>query len=203
MWFGDMTFDPVSGAIVSKVLKDIEQELFEADWAEAKTRLGREPAVNELSRTPAQRRADAMVDMASKASTSPADGRRPEPLFSVFVGYETFEGMLSELADGTVIPPGSLLPWIDQAWIERIVMDGPSRVVDVGVTQRLFTGATRRAIQIRDRECFEELCDLTADNCQIDHIIPYAAGGPTTQDNGRVACGKHNRARHKHLRPDP
>ena len=127
----------------------------------------------------------------------PAGSRLPEPLFSVFVDYKTLYGMISELADGTFVTPGSLLRYLDKAWIERVVFGGPSRVIDVGVRRRLFTGATRRAVQLRDRECFHEFCDNPADSCQVDHIEPYAAGGPTTQDNGRAACAFHNRNRER------
>jgi hypothetical protein len=197
MWFGEIVLDPIGGTIVSGELRRIEQELFFADWAEARTRLGREPCIFELSRTPAQRRADALVEMATRSRTAPADGRRPEPLFCAYVGYETLAGRICELADGTVISPGSLVPWLDAAWIERVVFEPPSRVIDVGVQRRLFEGATRRAVELRDRECFHPSCDERADDCQVDHIEPYSWGGPTTQDNGRLACGFHNRARHR------
>jgi hypothetical protein len=86
LWFGRSTFDPVSGTIVAETLHLIEHELFEADWAAAKQRLGREPLAMELGRTPAQRRADAQVEMAIRARTAPRDGRRPAPLFTVVVG---------------------------------------------------------------------------------------------------------------------
>ena len=102
MWFGKMTLDPISGEIVNTTLQLIERELFEADWAAAKERLGREPTILELERTPAQRRADALVEMATRARTAPADGRRPAPLFNVLVGYETFAGPLLELFNRTV-----------------------------------------------------------------------------------------------------
>jgi hypothetical protein len=71
MWMGKMTFDPVNGTIVNNELKRIEQQLFDADWAEAA----------DLRRTPAQRRADALVEMAIRSRTAPVDGRPPEPLF--------------------------------------------------------------------------------------------------------------------------
>ena len=197
MWVGDFLLDPIRGTIVSNGMRGIEAELFDTDWAEARARLGRDPRIDELARTGKQRRADALVDMAQRAMTAPADGRRPEPLFSVLVGYETFAGRVCELADGTVITPGTLTDWLDQAWIERIVFDSPSRVIDVGVQRRIFTGATRRAVIIRDRECFDDTCDLPAEHAQVDHIIPWSAGGPTTQANGRAACGFHNRERHR------
>ncbi len=143
------------------------------------------------------RYAASVVEMARRAGTAEPDGRRPEPLFSVLVGYETFAGPICELANGTVVTPGALADWLDEAWVERVVFDGPSRVIDVGAHRRLFTGATRRAVQIRDRECFHELCDQPAETCHIDHIQPWAAGGATTTNNARPACPHHNRARHR------
>jgi Domain of unknown function (DUF222) len=200
MWLGGMTFDPVSGAIVSGELERLERELFEADWAKARDELGRDPRVDELCRTSAQRRADALVEMATRSRAMPADGRRPEPLFSVLVGYETLHGRVCELAQGIALTPGSLIPWLEQADIERAVFT-PGGRVEVGITSRFFTGATRRAIELRDRECTHPFCDLPADACQIDHILPYTEGGLTTQENGRVLCGFHNRLRNQ--RPPP
>ena len=195
VWFADGTFDPIAGEIVAAELRRIEDELFAVDWAEAKARAGEEVRAPDLRRTPAQRRADALVEMATRSATACADGRRPEPLFTVHVGYETFAGPLCELANGTMVSPGSLVPWLDSAWVERVVFESPSRVIDVGVHRRLFSGATRRAIEVRDRECFDPTCDAPAERCQIDHVRPWAEGGLTTQANGRPACAFHNRRR--------
>ena len=197
MFFGGMTLDPITGEVVSNEWARREKELFETDWAEAKQRLGDKVTLADLRRTPGQRRADALAEMARRSATVPAGGRQPEPLFTVLVDYETFAGRICELANGTVISPGSLVDWLDRSWIERIVFDGPSRVIDVGVTQRLFTGATRRAIEVRDRQCFHEFCEEPASRCQVDHIEPWSAGGPTTSKNGRMACGFHNRGRNR------
>ncbi len=201
-WALNGLFDPVNGSIVAEVLNKLDDELFEADWARAKARVGEGARVSDLDRAPAQRRADALVEMARRAMAMPAGARLPEPLFSVLVGYETFAGRICELANATVVAPGALVGWLDRAWVERVVFDGPSRVTDVGVRQRLFTGATRRAVEQRDRECFHETCDVPAQDCEVDHIVPWSEGGPTTQANGRVACGFHNRERHK-PRPPP
>ena len=77
------------------------------------------------------------------------------------------------------------------------MFDSPSRVIDVGVHQRLFSGATRRAVEVRERECFDEYCDVPSADCEIDHIQPYSEGGLTVQANGRPACAFHNRQRHR------
>jgi hypothetical protein len=200
-YFTDGYFDPISGTIIYEELARLEAELFQADWAEARERLGTDPTVLDLRRTSAQRRADALTEMAIRSRTAPADGRRPEPLFSVLVDYETFAGRICELANRTVVSPGSLVPWLDQAWLERVVFGSPSRVIDVGVQRRLFEGATRRAVQVRDQECFHPSCEEPAQDCQVDHIEPWSWGGKTVQDNGRPACPHHNRARHRRSEP--
>ena len=200
MWLGRITLDPVSGAIVSGELERLERELFEADWAAARLELGREPTSAELGRSARQRRGDALVEMAARSRTAPRDGRRPAPLFSVFVGYETMHGRICELAQGTALSPGELVPWLDGAYLERAVF-GPERRVEISAAARLFTGATRRAIELRDRQCAHLYCDMPASACEVDHIVAYAAGGPTTQENGRLLCGFHNRLRNQ--RPPP
>jgi hypothetical protein len=199
LWLGKMTLDPISGAIVADELSRLEHDLFETDWAQAKEALGKDPTGADLARTPGQRRADALVEMATRSRSTPADARRPAPLFSVLVGYETMHGRVCELARGTVIAPGALLPWLDEAYLERAVFT-PENRVEVSATARLFTGATRRAIELRDRECTHPYCD-GARRCDVDHIVPYGDGGPTTQENGRLLCGFHNRLRTQ--RPPP
>jgi hypothetical protein len=200
MYLGKMTFDPISGEIVFSELARLEQEMFDADWAKAKAELEREPRINELWRTPSQRRADAVVEMATRSKTAPADGRRPEPLFTVLIDYPTLYGRISELSNGLVLSPGTLLTYLDSAWFERVVF-APGKRAECSPLSRFFTGATRRAIEIRDRECTHEFCEETVDGCQIDHIVPYSKGGPTIQENGRVLCGFHNRLRNQGLDP--
>jgi hypothetical protein len=200
-WLGHITLDPLSGSIVADELRRIETALFEEDWNEAAERLGRSPAACELARTPAHRRADALVEMATRSLACPKGARRPPPLFTVLVDYPTVSGRMCELANGTVVTPGSLVHWLTEADVERAVFTPPNRV-EVGATARFFTGATRRAIEIRDRECTHPLCDELAQYSQVDHILEWRNGGLTTQDNGRLLCPKHNLERN-HQRPPP
>jgi hypothetical protein len=201
MYLGKMTFDSISGVIVANELERLEKDLFTADWEQAKAELGTDPKVSQLCRTSAQRRADAMVEMATRSGVAPADGRRPAPLFSVLVGYETLAGPILELANKIVLTPGSLLPWLEEADIERAVFE-PGGRVEVSATARFFTGGLRRAIELRDRECQHPSCDVPSHLCQCDHVVPYSEGGLTNQENGRMLCGFHNRARN-HERPPP
>ena len=194
MFLGRITLDPIAGTIVANELERLELAHFDADRAEARERLGREPTIDELERTPGQRRADALVEMARRSRTAPADGRRPVPLFTVFVGYETLHGRICELAQGIPVAPGSMIPWLEDAEIERAVFT-PGNRVEIGVAARFFTGATRRGVELRDRQCVHPYCDRPAYLCEVDHIVPWSQGGATTQENGRLLCGFHNRLR--------
>jgi hypothetical protein len=202
----DGSLDPIGGTIVKTELERLEQQLFEADWAEARARVGDVATASDLRRTAEQRRADALVEMARRSAAKPADAREARILLTVLVGYETFAGRICQLADGTTVTPGqvaSLLPDrpapID---VERAVFGGPSRVLDVGSRQRLFTGATRRAVEVRDLECTKPSCDEPYHRCEVDHIQPYALDGPTIQDNGRLRCPRHHDGRRRE-RPPP
>lgn len=176
----DGDLDPIDGTIVDDELDHLAERIRLADLSAG------------IDRTPAQRRAAALVEMARRSATAPADGRRPRPLFTVLVGDRSLE-QLCELANGTVIPVPALVPHLRDACLESILFDGPSTVVSVSA-RRTFTGAVRRAVQVRDRHCqHPSQCDIPADRCDIDHIVPHARGGPTSQFNGRLECGPHNR----------
>ena len=152
--------------------------------------------LDELNRLMEQlRRADAIVEMAIRSRTATVGGLRPRPLLTILVGEATFADVC-ELATGTVVAPGQLVPLLSEADIERIVFDGPNRVIDVS-RKRRFTGAVRRAIEVRDRHCQHPSgCDEPASRCDVDHVIPHSHGGVTSEHNGRLRCWPHNRIDH-------
>jgi hypothetical protein len=192
----DAVFDKVGGAIWQNELDRLTDLLFKADWAEAKAMLGRDPYVHELERTPAQRRLDAMVLMATRSAAKPENAVEARVLLQVLVGYETFAGRICELADGTVLTPGQVVSVLDHADVQRVVFGSPSCVIDVGAKQRLFKGATRTAVQLRDLECRgDPSCDVRFPDCEVDHLQPNAWGGPTVQANGGLKCTWHHRQR--------
>lgn len=176
--------DPIGGAIVTDELERLEKEIYLADLKEG------------VSRTPAQRRARALVEMARRSRAMPPDGRMPKPLFTVVVGDHTAQ-QLCELANGTVVRPDELAEYFGSAMLETVLFDGPSTVLSVS-RRRSFTGAIRRAIEVRDRRCQHPSgCDEPATRCDVDHIKPYGLGGVTSQFNGRLLCSTHNRHANK------
>ena len=117
---------------------------------------------------------------------APADAKRPEPLFSVLVGYETLHGRICQLQDGAVLSPDSLFSWLDRAEFERIVFAhhrvecSPRRGSSPGPPE----GPSRCATSL----CQHEYCEEPAECCQIDHIVPYSHGGVTEQGNGQCCA---------------
>jgi hypothetical protein len=145
--------------------------------------------------------------MAVRSMTAPADGQRPAPLLTVMVDYPTLAGRVCQLAgSGTVIAPGDITALLgqDDTLIERVVFDGPNRVRDIS-SSRTFRGTLRRALEITHPRCDHPTCHVPAKHCQGDHIVPWSEGGETSQDNGRMGCGFHNRLwyRRPDLRPPP
>jgi hypothetical protein len=185
--------DPIGGEQVFVELCRIDQELFKADWAAAKAIHGEDTCLEHLARTPAQRRADALVEMAHRSAAKPADAVEPRPLLVAHLGDESLR-RVCELASGRVITPGRLVPLLDEADIQRIVYAGKSRrVTDLSERARFFTGPLRDAILLRDRHCQHPGCTVPAQDCQVDHVIPRSRGGLTTQENGQARCDHHNR----------
>ncbi len=180
---GDL--DPVRGQIFLQELTRLEREIYLADEEAG------------ITRSTSQRQAEALTVMATRSATAPADGRKPRPLFTVLLGDQSFRH-LCELANNTVLPPSHLGRWLAEADMETVLFDGPSTVISVS-QKRVFTGALRRAIEVRDRRCTHpSVCDVPVDKCDVDHIIPVAKDGPTSQFNGRMQCPTHNRNRAKH-----
>ena len=184
-WVLNGTLDPIPGRVVHDELSRLERAIADSDAAAGR------------NRTPAQRRAAALVEMARRSAHDPQSSRSARPLFTVLVGEQSFTH-LCELAEGTVVAPQQLVPWLGSADLETILFDGPHTVVSVSQKRR-FTGAVRRAIEVRDRRCTHPSdCDIPASRCDVDHIIPYSQHGPTSQFNGRLQCATHNRNQARH-----
>ena len=70
--------------------------------------------------------AAALVEMAVRATTVPAGGRRPEPLICILAGEATVE-RVCELASGVVIHPGLIVPHLDRSQVQTFIFDGADR----------------------------------------------------------------------------
>lgn len=218
----DGWLDPLGFEEFRSALDRIEAELFNKDLRDAQAEhIDNHSA--ELWRTPAQRRADALVEMARRATSVPEGAKAPEPLAIIHMDKPTFEaglnqtlgltlfdnapaetnrgpmttGRLCETDSGAVITPTQAVEQALRGHIRRLVYESPGVILDYGRSTRLFTGALRQAIQSRDRTCAHPGCDLPARLCEIDHITEWQHGGTTTHTNAATRCSYH----HRHHKP--
>lgn len=76
-------------------------------------------------------------------------------------------------------------------WLRRLFTSPDGRdLVAMDSRRRFFTGALRSLIELRDPTCRIPWCD--APTRQVDHVLPAAAGGPTSAANGLGLCQRHN-----------
>ena len=129
----DALFDPIGGTIFKNEHDRLERELFEADWKEARERFGDVATADDLRRTPAQRRLDAVVEMARRSVAMPADARQARVLLRSSSATRPSPGACASWQTAPSVTPGqvaALFPGLDID-AERVVFDGPSRVLDV------------------------------------------------------------------------
>ena len=171
----------------------------------------------ELQRSIDQRRADALlaVGQAALASQNAPEvaGARPQLIVRVNLadllnhpdhpdhhrlpGGGRGSGSPPTVDWGGVIGRETLSRLFDDCAITRIIVDGDGRPLDVGTTTRVWPAAIRKAITERDRGCRFDGCDRPPAWCDIDHIVPVEAHGPTAVDNGILLCRHHHRAKRR------
>ena len=79
----------------------------------------------------------------------------------------------------------------------RRVLGGRSVVLDLGRRTRFHTESQRLALTVRDRGCTAEGCDRPPGWCHAHHDeVPWADGGGTSVDRGRLLCAFHHGKAH-------
>ena len=155
-------------------------------------------------RSPAQRRADALITIAEIALGS---GQAEEtggikPHVTVVVDLETLEDRAGAPAAtygfGTISSPQWARRMCCDAGISRVITDGPCEILDSGRTTRTFSASQRRAIIVRDGHCSWPGCDMPAAWCDVHHREHWTDGGATSVANGVLACGRHHDRVHLH-----
>lgn len=172
------------------------------------------------TRSGATRQAHALMELVHAATDHmPGAGRGSitgNAKVVVTVDLETLVGAIGALGGalgrsiGPAQTPGAgMTPYgdlLDMTTVRRIACDAgiipavlgsDSEPLDVGREERLFTGRLRTAVVLRDRECSFPGCDRPPDWCEVHHLVPWWAGGPTTLDNGALLCERHHTIVHR------
>jgi hypothetical protein len=173
----------------------------------------------EDTRTGAQRRADALVDLVAKAAQIGAAGTVTgtglPPTLLVRVDLQTLIAMdpastkkattwngaprnpLAELDWGGPILAETLARIGCTAQLIRIVTDGKSRVLDLGQSKRLAQPAQKLALAARDNGCVFPGCERPPEWSDAHHVIPWIQGGATDIACLVNLCRFHHRLVHE------
>jgi hypothetical protein len=206
-WRLHALLDDVGGPELLEIFCWYVDREFDADWTEAKRRLGEGNVdVTALRRTEAQRRADGLLAMARAAAACPPDRSRPLPTVNFLLDEHTaaavadrrpldpdaYRSVVSRTDRGHQVNPSAIIGVSWWALIRRVVTDAAGVVIDLGRTRRLFAGHAREAVMLLEPTCIWPGCDQPHTWCHADHLTSWTTRGPTNPRNGAPLCARHN-----------
>jgi hypothetical protein len=151
--------------------------------------------------TSAQRRADALVELARHAlhHADLPDTRGERPYVTVTIDLPTLlSGTGAAELDFTgPIPAERARQLACDAGISRILVAGASQPLDVGRRTRTVPTQRRRALAARDGGCRFPGCDRPPAWCDAHHIRHWVDGGPTVLANLALLCRLHHTMLHQ------
>ena len=153
------------------------------------------------SRTPGQRRADALEEVCQLAlnTTELPDNGGDRPQVVVTTDFDVLTGQLTggRLDTGERLSPTAVRLLCCDALLLPAVLGTAGQVLDLGRERRLFTGPIRRALMLRDGGCAFPACDRPSRWCHGHHVIGWQDGGRTCLSNAVLLCGFHHRLIHQ------
>ncbi len=190
---------PEAGAVFTTALG----RLVDSDWRSTHTTSpdGSEPPPDD--RTLGQRRADALIAMADRATSTigrEAEYPAPVPQLLVNVDYESLvsqAGRADELGARVPLTGEAARRLACDAGISRHITKGRSVTLDKGRTVRVATPAQREAIHARDGGCTFPTCDAPVSWVRIHHVIPWQMNGETNPDDLTSVCDHDHHLAHE------
>lgn len=158
-----------------------------------------------VTTTAAQRRADALLEMALQAATAgEAGGVLKAPSVTATVRVDDLADLpedsgevVGETEHGHPVPAVTARRWLCDCRLGRVVFGPASTPVDLGVSARLASPAQRRALAARDRGCVFPGCDRHAGWTSAHHLVHWVDGGATDLHNLVLLCTFHHHRVHE------
>jgi hypothetical protein len=152
------------------------------------------------ARSASQRRADALVTIASQALAGPdPEHGRPRVNLDAVMTIQLpdrepvdLAELRCELEHVGPVPRVTMERVACDCAVGRVLMNGRSEVLDLGRHTRLVTKAQRRALVHRDRHCAFPGCQRPPRWCDAHHLTPWQHGGATDLDNLVLLCRRHH-----------
>ncbi|HEX3623747.1 MAG TPA: DUF222 domain-containing protein [Acidimicrobiales bacterium] len=181
-WVLEGSLDPEAGAVVSTALRLATPEQADA------------------SRTPATRRADALIDVCRffLDHQHTRTGGRNRPHLNVVVDLEELESRRGgQVVDGPRLDGRAVSRLFCDSAVHRVVMSGRSAILDYGTASRTIPTPLWNALVIRDEHCRFPDCDRPSVWCEGHHVVWVTEGGPTELANLALLCSRHHHVLHQ------
>ncbi len=155
------------------------------------------------TRTPAQCRADALVEVCRRHLDGGPGATSRRPQVTVTVPWDSLRrgsGVVDTEAGPITVEAVRRLAC--DAALSRVITSRDGSPTEAGEARRVIPPALRRALEARDQGCTHPGCDVPARWCDAHHIVHWADGGKTQLANLRLYCRAHHRQAHNH-QPHP
>ena len=172
-------------------------------------------------RSPARRKADALLTIIGRGVSSPGDAPKTDKA-QVLVTI-SLQALLGDLglgeamascrsssafgpaaggagrghaggvtATGEVLAPSVVRKMACDGGIIPVVLGGDGEVLDLGRTTRFFTPAQKKALWLRDDGCTFPGCTMPAQWTDAHHLDWWSRGGRTDLDRAALLCERHH-----------
>jgi hypothetical protein len=158
-----------------------------------------EPAALDPSdtRTPAQRQADALVEICRRHQMGDGKPSRRTPQVLVTIPWSTLQsgkGIVD--TEAGPITGHTVRRLTCDCTVSRVLLDSDSVPIEMGRATRLVPDSLRRLLELRDRGCTYPGCDRPARWCEAHHKQHWADGGTTDLANLQLLCTAHHTTTH-------
>jgi hypothetical protein len=152
-------------------------------------------------RSPARRRADALLEIVSRGVSAP-DGvaTTDKAKVVVLIDHETLLGQVrgtGQTLSGDVLSPEVVRRMACDASIIPVVLGARSEPLDVGRERRLVTKGLRLALIARDRGCSFPGCTMPPQWTDAHHVQHWSRGGHTSLLTTALLCRRHHTHVHR------
>jgi hypothetical protein len=103
---------------------------------------------------------------------------------------QTLPGELCTITGAGPVPVSTAQRLLGDAVVTALSMDG-ANVTAIRGMGRTIPGRLRAALEARDPTCAVPGCGVS-EHLEIDHVVPFAAGGPTSLENLARLCRWHH-----------
>ena len=164
----------------------------------------RDPETGERDpRTPACRRADALLDLVRRAVEAPGDlPRSSKATLVVTVPLQVLEGRLRGVGVATTrdrqdLTADTVRRMACDARVVPAVLGSEGEVLEQGRSERLFTAGQVRHLWLRDGGCTFPGCTKPPAWTDAHHLVHWLDHGPTDLDNAALLCRAHHTVVHR------